>query len=250
MRNLLLMIVVFLFTGCLGSPFIPMTKDEVIENKYILFNPPNNKWYKYYKPTRWKKSRSIPEQSQWFTMGNNSYQGTNYDIEIETNPFSLTPIDILFDKDGDYEASTKADRDSEYIKNRNKEQGITYDHDETQYLKNMKCLGSVFSRSGGIYSKNYSITCGYYDKSVKENNGKRILRIGYTYNYASGYYNRLQKDKGVPDSELLTTKQAEDALKQAVKELVKTIKIKNFDRGRMEKEGLMHYDKEFKSTKW
>ncbi len=30
--------------------------------------------------------------------------------------------------------------------------------------------------------------------------------------------------------------------------MIKTLKIKNFDRVRMEREGLMHYDKVFEST--
>ena len=90
---------------------------------------------------------------------------------------------------------------------------------------------------------------GYYDKIEIENDGKRILRVTYKYNYASNK-SRLQKDLNLKRDELLTKQQAEDGLKEALKELVKTIKIKNFDRERMEKEGLMHYDKEFKSTKF
>lgn len=71
----------------------------------------------------------------------------------------------------------------------------------------------------------------------------------YLYNYSSGN-TRLQKDKDLKREQLVTRVQAENGLKQAVKKLIRTIKIKNFDRDRMQKEGLMHYDKEFKSTKW
>jgi hypothetical protein len=250
MRNLLLIIITpFLFNGCFGSPFTPMTKDEIIENRYISFNPPNDKWLNFHKHKRWKKSKNILSQRESFAMLSYGYPGTTYDLEIETYPsFEGRGNHIFFDnKNEEYSDSDKVE---EVYDENDKETGLNYRRSWVTYINGLKCTGGVFSRSGGMYVKFYNISCGYYDKTQTQNNGKRIIGIEYRYNYASGYYNSLQKDKGVPISELLTHQQAEDGLKQAVKELVKTIKIKNIDIKRMEKEGLIHYDKEFKSTKW
>ncbi len=169
-------------------------------------------------------------------------KGASYTIEFQTYPFKWMLINILFDKDGDYEASNKR---ADILTENNKEQGIGYKKSWTVYVADLKCLGGVFSRSRGgvlksLSSKNYSLTCGYYDKVE----GRRLLIVDYRYSYA-GNELRLQKDKNIPRSELPTVKQVEDGLKQAVKKLVSTIKIKNLDRERMEKEGLMHYDKKF-----
>ena len=248
MKNLILILVIFfLFNGCSRSyGRINLKQNDILENSYISFNPPSGKWGGY-------------KKSKYFTYKKIIYlhsypKGATYDIELQTYPFKWMSIDILFDKDGNYEARRKYLKNTPETLAQNKEQGISYDKGETLYLKNMKCLGSVFSRNHGgtLYSataKNYSITCGYYDKTETENYGRRILRVEYKYSYANNK-SRLQKDVNLKKEELLTKQQAEDGLKQAVRELVKTIKIKNFDNERMHKEGLMHYDKEFESTKW
>lgn len=157
------------------------------------------------------------------------------------------PIKILFDGNGDVEARNKR---SENLSENDKEQGISYKRAWTDYVNGLRCSGRVFSRNfgGSLYqatTKYYSITCGYYDKSE----GKRLLIIDYRYSYAGGD-SRLEADVGTKRSDLLTMQQAEDGLKQAVKQLVSTIKIKNFDRERMEREGLMHYDKEFELSEF
>jgi len=94
-----------------------------------------------------------------------------------------------------------------------------------------------------VANKNYGIACGYYD--IDE--GKRILDISYRYNYAAGNI-RMQHDKDTPKSELLTQLQVETILKEAVKRVVDSIEIKRLDRERMEREGLMHYDKKFEMS--
>ena len=247
--SLFLIFVVICFSGCsYGSPYRQVKPNEIIQNRYVSAIAPSTEW----EISKTYKGFSNAETGLPYLY--KDIQGSRYTINIQTFPFKWMPIDILFDKDGDYEERARIADNSEYIKNRNKEQGISYDHDETQYLKNMKCLGTVFSRNHGgtIYSattKNYSITCGYYDKTIKESDGKRLLLVDYKYNYTSGN-TRLQKDKDLKREQLVTQAQAENGLKQAVKRLVRTIKIKNFDRDRMQKEGLMHYDKEFESTKW
>jgi len=249
MRNIILILTVAFFSGCSSHvDIITLNNKEVLESDYISFSPASNNWY-LYDDRKWSVQSN--GKSQWLNLNNNSIKGTTYDIEVQAYPFKWMSIDVLFDKNGDYEARHKQAVIADEI---DKEQNINYQKAWTTYVDSLKCLGSVFSRNHGgtLYSartKNYSITCGYYDKTETENDGKRILRVAYKYNYANDK-SRLQKDTNLKREELLTAKQAEDGLKQAVKELVKTIKIKNFDRERMEKEGLMHYDKEFKSTKW
>jgi hypothetical protein len=252
MNNIIFITTVLLFGGCFSSLEVELEKDDVLENRYVSFSPPSVQWY-LLGDREWSKSNKIPNQAQWMRLFS-SPKGASYDLEISTDPYRWWKLDILFDKDGDYEAR------SDYLQNtpetlaRNKEQRISYSKDETQYLNGLKCIGSVFSRSSGgsaysLNSKNYSITCGYYDKTVTEDEGKRILRIGYTYRYAGGS-SRLQKDEDVTKDEMPSVSSIEKNLKDDIKALISTLHIKNLDKERMEKEGLMHYDQEYKSTKW
>jgi len=92
-----------------------------------------------------------------------------------------------------------------------------------------------------IHSKHYSLTCGYYDKK----DGRRMLSISYSYNYVGGSL-RHQKDEDIPGKDLASLEQAELFLKDAVKQLIGTIRIKNFDRERMEREGLLLHGKQYR----
>lgn len=252
MKNMFLIFTVILLTGC-GTKVkkVPVDNQDTLESKYVSFRAPTLDWY-LYDDKKWAIQGN--GKAHMINLYNRSKKGTSYTIGVDAYPFKWMSIDILFDKDGDYEARDKYLKNTPETLAQNKEQGISYDKDWITYINGLKCTGGVFSRNHGgtLYSattKNYSITCGYYDKTESENDGKRILRIAYKYSYANDK-SRLQTDSNLKREELLTKQQAEDGLKQAVKELVKTIKIKNFDRKRMEKEGLMHYDKEFQPTKW
>lgn len=250
MKNIFLIFTaILLLTGC-GTKVkkVPVDNQDTLESKYVSFRAPALDWY-LYDDKKWAIQGN--GKAHMINLYNRSKKGTSYTIGVDAYPFKWIPIDILFEKDGEYFDSDK--KVEKYSEN-DKEQGINYKKGWITYINNLKCTGGVFSRTHGgtLYSaitKNYSIECGYYDKTESENDGKRILAIDYKYSYANGK-SRLQKDSSLKREELLTREQAEDGLKQAVKELVKTIKIKNFDRERMEKEGLMHYDKEFESTKW
>lgn len=86
------------------------------------------------------------------------------------------PIDILFDKGGDYDNGRHVSFEDD------KEKNINYRVLYTMYAQSLKCVGKVYSQNfgGTIYSaatKNYSITCGYYDKTIEENDGKRLLLV-------------------------------------------------------------------------
>lgn len=246
MRNLIFILTVILFSGCSHtSPYRQVKPNELIQNKYVSVIAPSVRW------EITKRYEKISNASAGLPRIYKDVQGSEYEINIQTYPYNWMPIDILFDKEGEYFDSDK--KIEKYSEN-DKEQGIKYKKGWVTYITGLKCTGGVFSRSygGTLYSattKNYSITCGYYDKTETKDDGKRILSVDYKYNYAFNK-SRLQKDTKLKREELLTEQQAEDGLKQAVKELVKTIKIKNLDRERMEKEGLMHYDKVFESTKW
>lgn len=240
---LIIILLVLIFRDDFISPYREVKVGELIANKYVSFKMLSNKWeiYKDYNIKDFEKLGGVLSL-------NKHIPGANFEITVETQPFSFMSINMLFDPNGDYDAQSKKDEASEYVKNRNKEQGITYDHDETQYVKGLRCMGSVFSRGNGKYStynfvnKNYSITCGYYHKT----DGKRLLIIDYTLSYAFDN-TRLQGDENI--KKLPDQKKIEKILKQEVKNLVNSITIKDMDIKRMKKEGLLH-NIPFKSTKW
>lgn len=243
-RLISFVMVILIFSACSHtSPYRQVGLNEIIENKDLSYIARDTSWkiYKKINMQDYVNSHKIPGIDK-------SLPGTNYEVHIYTYPYHWMPIERLFDKDGKYAEGEHVAFDDDKKKN------VKYRVIYTVNVKNLKCVGKVYSQGSGgnIYSaisKNYSITCGYYDKAERENDGRRLLLVDYNYKYANGK-TRLKKDIDLKREELLTAEQAEEGLKEAVKELVKTIEIKNFDRERMEKEGLMHYDKAFESTKW
>ncbi|MDQ6958673.1 MAG: hypothetical protein Q9M24_06120 [Mariprofundaceae bacterium] len=230
-----------LLSSC-GSPYRATIKNELIAHKYLSYNIPSG----------WEIDKEYNNYTKYTPRIYKDVAGSRYKIDVESIDYMLTPD--LFDKNSDYEATARKDRESDYIKKRDKEQNITYNKTETQYIQGMKCYGTVFSRNygGSAYdatSKNYSITCGYYDTKELKNDGKRALRIDYRYQYANPDNTRLEKDKDLKASQIPSAQVIEDNLKQQVKQIIKTIRIKNFDMERMQQEGLIH-NQEFKSTKW
>lgn len=238
-RNSIWIMAIALFSAsCSSSPYRHTLDNEKIENKNILFLAPDSAWeiVKSYNLNDYKTSSKIPALRK-------TAKGAHFNVHVYTWPFAVVPYAAYFDKEATYDTILK-DEDMQ-LDNRDKEQGIGYKRLWIVYANGMKCLGGVFSRNHGgtpadVAIKDYSINCGYYD--IQE--GKQILIIDYRYNYAGGNI-RLQQDKNTPQSELLTRDQAELQLKQAVKKLVSTLQIKNLDRERMEREGLMHYDKQY-----
>ena len=222
--------IIFLFVGC-GSPYRHTQLNEIIESKYLLFQVPNTQFEvtKEYKRDIWKHEKGTPGLKNWLD---------DMQFHIYTNKYYKGGQDKYFNKNSQY---SDTDIDGQRIFDKNdKETGITYGKSWISYINYLKCNGGVFSRGfGGSYQsigvKFYHINCGYYDTSYKENDGKRILHVDYRYTH-----NPNTKDG----------KHREKDIKNAVKKAIATLKIKNIDIKRMEKENLMHYDKEFKSTKW
>jgi hypothetical protein len=177
------------------------------------------------------------------TISNSSINNASLTIGVNAWPFDWMPIDILFDKDGDYEARFESGINHPATLATNKEQNITYDKRETQYFQGMKCLGGVYSRGDKHYSKNYGLTCAYYHLTE----GKRIFRLDYSF-YGGGNGWVLDKDTG-KKIKSIPQASAEEILKKGVDELLTTVKLKDVDWKRMKKEGLLH-DKPFKTISW
>jgi len=226
--NILLISALFLFTAC-GSPFRQVKPHEVIESRALSVVVPDTNWKipKGYNKEKYKNKTALPYI---------------YHI-IENMQFSIYTYHYMggvkfFKKDGNYSDS---DVEKDVFDETDKEQGITYKKSWITYVNNLKCQGGVFSRGfgGSYYSggvKFYGIRCGYYDTTETKNGGKRYLEIDYRYTHNT----KNPKE----------TKYRERIVKEALKKAISTLKIKNIDIPRMEREGLMHYDKEFKSTKW
>lgn len=233
--NLFLILFVSLFACSLGSRTVDVSNRDLIDNPYIAFNPPIKNWY-YLKGRKWLTSANKKKQRIYL----DNHIHTSMGMVLRTDPYRGEKL--YFDKNVDYEAGwEKHIRSARSIKI-NERQDITYYKYWVPYIQGLKCSSKVFLRGvGGSYSpsgyKQYNIDCGYYDKTVTDNEGRRIISIQY-----SATFSNKESDE---------QKQAKQkVLKDAVKQVVNSLKIKNMDVERMEAEGLMHYDKLFESTKW
>ena len=227
-----LLSIALLFTAC-GSPYRQVKLNEVIQNHDLSYKVPDTNWeiHKGYSKEKYQNKRGIP--------GLYSFK-ENMQFAIYTDPFSFMEISMLFDKDADYVARHKRLSRTPETKAQDEEQGITYRKGWVAYVNHLKCTGNVYSRGfredysrGGI--KWYSLTCGYYDTTETKVDGKRTLRITYRYTH------NTRTNKG---------QQRQHIIKDAIRKTLQNFKIKNIDVKRMEKEGLMHYDEKFESTKW
>src|SRR3990167_963940 len=232
-QTVILVYAVMFMSACSGSPYRNVRGGEVIESRYFTYMAPDIAWriHKEHSKNAWSSGIWAQEK------------GGAYHISVENYPLPADKKLQYFDKSVKY-LQILSDSDMRLTDN-DREQGIGYVRQWTVYAMGMKCTEGAFSRSQGglmasVSNKNYGLSCGYYHKLE----GKRLLSISYRYNYASGEI-RHQNDKDTPRDELLTLEQAELNLKLAVKKLITTIEIKNFDRERMEREGLMHYDEEY-----
>ena len=234
MRNLLKIVVLFLtsllFTSC-SSPYRQVKINEIIENKYVLYKVPNDykNWeiVSEYDRNIWKYKSAAPALY---------HIRSNMELAIWEKKYDLINVP-LFERNGEYLDSnvkeivlTKEDRAT----------NITYAKQWISYVHHMRCSEGVFSRgfggeyySGGL--KMYGITCGFYDKTKKGEDSKRELVVSY--NYSHNTKNNIGK-------------KTEAEIKRTVKEVLSTLIIKNIDLERMKKENLLHYDKEYKISKW
>lgn len=245
-RYLVIILISVFLSGCLhNSPYRDVKVNEVMENKDLKYIAPMSwKIHKKYYVNDYKDKRTIPGLDK-------DIHGSNLTFHIFTDNYYESNGRNFFDKNLEYFDSDKKIRKlSKKEIESDKRYSVSYQKEWITYVSSLKCEGSVAIRGGGIGVKWYYISCAYYDTTETEDDGKRTLEIQYRYNYMSDYYNSLLQDKGVPREEWFTREEAEAILKDAVKQAVQTLTIKNIDIPRMEKEGLMHYDKEFKSTKW
>jgi len=236
MRNLItsisLVSIVILFSAC-GSPFRQVKPNEVIESKYISYLVPN---------IDWKIDKEYNHERDKYKSGTYylDHLIENIEFQIYTSKYMGGAYEPEFFRKDGYYYDTDIDGQKPFTEN-DKRTGLTYRKSWVTYVNNIKCSGGVFSRGfgGSYYSggvKFYGIYCGYYDLQESKNDGKRFLEIHYRYTH------NTQKAEEAIEREKL--------VKDAVKKAVSTLKLKNIDIPRMKKEGLIHDDKEFESTKW
>ncbi|MEF1285995.1 hypothetical protein QTN94_19280 [Vibrio sp. M250220] len=230
-----LLILIFV-SGCSGGKYFYLTDADVIENPYIAFNPPKQDWY-LYKNRDWRVlyggTSSENSAVQWIGLSNANPSIMN--LRISTDNYISPEDDYYFNSDFD-EDYGRYFTEPDFLKT-NKIQGITFEEMWTTYIKGIHCsAGSYLQGIGGSYaptgSKTTSIKCGYYDKTISDNDGMRRISIRYTINF----YASTSDEQKIEN---------ERYLKDAVNQIVESIKIKNLDVERMEAEGLMFYDKEF-----
>ncbi|GIT98150.1 hypothetical protein [Sulfurovum sp. TSL1] len=225
--TLILIVISFLIASC-GSPYRLTNPNEIVQNKDISFVSPNTQFQidkEYSSP----KDNIHNKQLRLIDFNKRGMQ-----FKIYTSSYGGFNQKKFFKKNARYNESG-INYEAKFTKN-NKETGVTYRKSWATYINGLKCQGGVFSRGfGGSYApkslKFYSISCGYYDTTEVNNNGKRILEIDYRYTYS-------------PEADY------EQELKYAVKKAISTLKIKNMDIPRMRREGLLHPNRKFESTKW
>jgi len=237
--TLFILAAILFFAGCsYSAPYRPTKPNELIQDNYISIRAIDNNW----EIDSDYKGSVMPYGFPGLYLHKNNF---TFDIVFRTQPYRDGVVNRqLFDKDSSIDDS---DVHEDPISERSRAMGVTYEKGWIPYIKGMRCAGGVFSRSfgGSIYSatsKNYNIGCGYYDKKY----GKRILDISYRY-YGGTGDTKLQ---GSQDEKNITPKQAEEELKEALKEILKTLHIKRFDKERMIQKGLYHPERKFESTKW
>jgi len=238
-KYLILLSTGLVFIGCsYSSPYRLTKPNEVIKNETISFLSPGDGW-------KIDKEYGTLQYKNWDPAIYKDHDGFSYEIIFIAQPYRDGVVNRqLFENDSSIDDS---DVHEDPISERSRAMGVTYEKGWIPYIKGMRCAGGVFSRSfgGNAYSatsKNYSIGCGYYDKKY----GKRILDISYRY-YGGTGDTKLQ---GLQDEKNITPKQAEQQLKEALKEILKTLYIKRFDKEKMIQEGLYHPERKFESTKW
>ena len=231
MKYIVLLSVVFLLSACV-SPYREVKPDEVLESRDLLMMVSDTNWQVD------KEYASKEYNTKRHSLRLIDFNDGLIQFSIYTSNYRKGWQDELFKKDGRY---IDSDVDDVKISEGGKETGVTYSKQDIAYVHGLKCTRGVFSRGfgGSYYSggvKFYGMECGYYDTTESNNEGKRILNIDYRYTH------------NTKEPQEATRK--EKKIKEAVKKAVSTLKIKNIDLPRMEKEGLIHYDKEFESTKW
>ena len=140
MKNIFLIFTAILFlTGC-GTKVekVPVDNQDTLESKYVSFRAPALSWY-LYDDKKWVIQGN--GKAHMINVYNRSKKGTSYTIGVDAYPFSWMSIDILFDKDGDYEARDKYLSNTPETLAQNKEQGISYDKDWITYINGLKCTG-------------------------------------------------------------------------------------------------------------
>jgi len=173
-------------------------------------------------------------------------RGQAYLEENEGSPF-LPGSEMFFDKSTDYGRVLRESDGTPAMMTINHYGLRAYNRkwEKVTYVQGMKCLESVFLRRS--QNKVYKIYCGYYDKKK----GKRILFVAFDYDSrdiplsSSGPWGEISKSANIPHIQPF-----EDKVKQAAKQVISTIQLKNLDRERMEREGLMHYDKKFEISEY
>ncbi|WP_367989341.1 hypothetical protein AB2S62_19060 [Vibrio sp. NTOU-M3] len=240
----LINVTVFLLTvifvsGCSGGKYFYLTDADVIENPYIAFNPPKQDWY-LYGDKNWtilhEGTSSEDAAIQWIGLSNAN--PSIMTLRISTDNYISSEDDYYLNSDFD-ENYGRYFTEPDFLKT-NRIQGITFEEIWTTYIKGLHCsAGSYLQGIGGSYaptgSKTTSIKCGYYDKTISENDGMRMLSIRYTINF----YASTSDEQKIEN---------EHYLKNAVNQIVQSIQIKNLDVERMEAEGLMFYGNQFELT--
>ena len=238
--NVALVFMLFVFlSGCSGGKHFYLTDADVIENPYVAFNPPKQDWF-LYKTRDWRVlyggTSSENTAVQWIGLSNAN--PSIMTLKFRTDNYISSEDDYYLNSDFNQNYGRYFTQ-PDFLK-RNKIQGITFEEMWTTYIEGIHCsAGSYLQGIGGSYaptgSKTTSIKCGYYDKAISENDGRRKISIRYTINF---YASATDEQKN----------ENERYLKDAVTQIVESIQIKNLDLERMEAEGLMFYGKQFELT--
>jgi len=254
-----LFLLLILFNGCATTQKIQQGQEVGCDYFSIVWNTATwdlarSKEKRFVKlvPVNWSDGSNEGQGFSLRIYESVVYEGHNVQediasINISSDSYQKRPeyisrngAEIFFDKDADYETLPSNTDGSPKLMLDQYYKHIIYSRkwERITYLDGLKCIGDMYI---GIGSKSYEMYCGYYDKTT----GKRILRITISYDSPVFSQKRLNQNMIVKTGDAPSVQPVENLLKQAAEQLIGTIKIKNMDRERMEREGLMHHGKTY-----
>ena len=258
MRRTLFLLLI-LFSGCVTTQKLQQGQEVGCDYFSFIWNTATwdlarSKEKRFVKlvPVNWSDGSSEGQGFSLRIYKSEVYEGQNVPVEIasiniSSDSYQKRPeyiskngTEIFFDKDADYETLPRNPDGSPKLMLARYYKHIIYSRkwERITYLDGLKCIDNMYI---GIGSKSYKMYCGYYDKTSV----KRILRITFTYDSPIFSQKRLNHNMIVKTGDAPSVQPIESLLKQATEQLISTIKIKNMDRERMEREGLIYHGKTY-----
>ena len=235
MKQLILIILIFLFTACTGSNRPTLTPNMKLSNQSTSIKVPSFTF-----KTPWEAFFIFSEKYIQIFRHIPDMMSEDLRITVSIIPQDKIPNDYLLYKNQgtQMEERRKNFKMSKWEKDNNAERGVKYRKGYVDYIASLKCGTRVESSSIalGVGSKTYQTNCTYFDK----NNGAKNIHLMYRYTYSSPG-TKFTNDK---TSTNVTPKTMQRQFKQDIKAIFDSLIIHDIDMEKMKKHNLIH-DKKY-----